>query len=283
MNRIFSSAPLICLMLLTVGIMIQSCNKSDELANHAQAPSSSIVNQRSDTEWVITYHLDEDTINLTQYSSLDTTWYYHDVVQEASGSSETPVLMMERRVFSSKSEYENWGSLNGVEVGKMLDYEDRLRFVADSSGISANDSVPTWYSTYAEDLYIEKFGEPENIQYLGSRFFVNSCNPATCSNASFFFPAFVLSSPTWGHFNPLAWFLDNNAEAWEPERLSNGGAWSITLRPYPNAFFIKWPWQSWRPRTTTVRLAQGVRRLFVPFTGPLSMWSNRISSWLVFP
>ncbi len=285
MTKISSSAQIICLMLLSLGVMIQSCQKSDDPANHVQAPTSTIVNQRSDPEWVTTYHLDGEVISLNMYASLDTTWHSHDVIQESSGSSATPILLIDRHMFSSKSEYENWGDLNGVKIAKMLDYEDRLRFVADSAGISANASVPIWYSTYADDLYEENFDGPDNFQYLGSRFFINSCNPASpsCSNTNFFFPAFVVSAPTWFSFNPLAIILENNAEAWEPERLSNGGTWSITLRPYPNAFFIKFPWQSWNPRSTTVRLSQGTRKLFVPFTGPLSQWKNRISSWLIFP
>ena len=284
MTRISSSAKLIFLLLLVVGLMIQSCQKSEDLVNPAQIPSSTTTGQRSDTEWVTTYYLDENMISLSQYASLDTTWYSHDVVQASSNSSETPILALERRVFSSRSKYVSWGNLNGIRVAEMLDYEDRLRFVADSAGISGTTSVPVWFSDYTEDLYEQEFDGPD-FQYLGSRFFTNSCNPSSqgCNNTHFFFPAFVLAAPTWGHFNPFAWFLEDNSEAWEPERLSNGGTWSITLRPYPNILFVKLPWQSWRPRATTVKLGQGQRRLFVPFTNSLSGWSNRISSWILFP
>lgn len=273
------------LMFIASAFLGQSCHKLDDSANHAPSLSNANSSQRDNSEWLATYYLNGDVISPGEYASLDSTWYFHDVVKESSESSETPVLLMERQAFSSRSAYESWGSLNDIQVSKMLDYEERLRFVADSAGISANDTIPTWYSAYASALYEDKFGDPADFQYLGSRFFTNSCVPGSpgCSNASFFFPAFVTSAPTWGHFNPLAWIFEDNAEAWEPERLSQGGSWSITLRPYPNAFFIKLPWQNWKPRTTTVRLGPGTRKLFVPFTGPLSMWSNRISSWILFP
>ena len=183
------------------------------MVNTAQTPSSTTASQRSDTEWVTTYYLDEERISLNEYASLDTTWHSHNVIQESSNSSETPILMIERRVFSSRSEYESWGNLNGIQVAKMLDYEDRLRFVVDSAGIAANTSVPAWFSNYAEDLYEVEFNGPD-FQYLGSRFFLNSCNPTSqgCNNTGMFFPLATIA-PTWGHLNPLAWIFEDNAEA----------------------------------------------------------------------
>jgi hypothetical protein len=251
--------------------MIQACQKSEDLVNPAQIPSSTTADQRSDTEWVTTYYLDENMISSSQYSSLDTTWYTHDVVQASGNSSETPILALERRVFSSRSKYVSWGNLNGIQVAKMLDYEDRLRFVVDSAGISENASIPGWFLDYAEDFYEQLFNTPD-YQYLGSRFFTNSCNPSSqgCNNASWFFPAPSLAMPTWGQQFFPAWFLENNCEAWEPERLSSGGTWSITFRPYPNILFVKLPWQSWNPRTTTARLGPNI--FVVPFPWKLMVF-----------
>lgn len=135
-----------------------------------------------------------------------------------------------------------------------------------------------------EVAYNQLFQSVLSPVYEGSRFYTNSCDPLSggCTNSSVFVPAIFPFAQNWLAVG-YPW-MEDNAEAWEPKLLlpapSNG--YQITFRAWSYPFYVTPWWQNWKKKHTVV-VPSGKRSLFVPFIGPIGIWSNRISSWMVFP
>jgi hypothetical protein len=228
------------------------------------------------------YYLDNQPISADVYDSQGSDMWFHSLTTVVNGANQN-----EFHAFSTKSGYEQWGVVKGISVAKMNQFDERAQFLADSLGITdlvlanqqPSDAVIAYYEAELDATQDALFTTA--AFYTGSRFFANTCMPNTpgCNNPFVEFPFGILAMTTWANFPMFLW-MDNNAEAWQPRFSGPASGTKVTLHAWRKAFFITPWWQSWKKKHTVV-IPQGASSAFVPFTGSLSVWKNRISSWRI--
>lgn len=272
-----------------IGLLIVGCKKDP--ISQSIPDSTTLTSDRNEdypSQISISYYLDGTSISERTYNSLGPSNWFHST-SKVNGDT----TKIEGHAFSSKLVYEDWGINNGIAVKLMNDFDDRLQFLADSLGITAlvesGIAIPTALSQTYLDLvqaeYNSKFQSASPTLYSGCKFYKDDCNPSdpNCLPGGAEM-ALIMTAPTWLHtFTP---WMEDNAEAWEP-RLSQPSVGSkVTLRAWSYPYYITPPWQNWKKKHTVVfgsAPPPGITKIWTPFIGPISVWHNRISSWMIFP
>ncbi len=278
--------------ILTFFFALNSCQKTEtpiSQSNEVDATASAPVESRDlELTDVAKYYVDNVETTKSNYDNQSPSLWFHDVVSKEGNDRVTKSY-----AFSTKAIYETWGNTVGIPVTKLNQFDDRVDALIIKYGIapivesgatpstSVTDSYLAEVKTAYDDLFPPAQIASMNGLYAGSTFWSNNCTPGSdgCYNAPAYFLPTYLSMPSW--ISTIAWsWMQSNAQGWEPQGTANNSEFKVTLRPHPYILYITPFWMQWKKKTT---VKVNGSSLFVPFQNGLQIWSNRISSWNIFP
>lgn len=111
------------------------------------------------------------------------------------------------RKFTTRTKFENYGDTIGLNLRKQLAIADRLRFVADSAGLTStvtdSSQVPAWYNIYAQSLTGNFHDNKSDNRFLGTSLAKDGSESQSCRswNGYNFVPGVVAFQPAFTFWN----------------------------------------------------------------------------------
>ncbi|MDX2280633.1 MAG: hypothetical protein NW218_13675 [Saprospiraceae bacterium] len=188
------------------------------------------IEDRSDNQEVY-YEFYLDGIRVSSIA-IDTTtdqW----ILYKAIPTADTNVITVQVRKYSTRVKYELYGDTIGLNIRSQLAISDRLKFVADSAGLSSTITdaadIPTWYTDYCNTITNGFTGGTISDRFLGTVVSKDKSELKDCSlwGDTFFFagPGPIATYP----FMPPGW----------NDKISGVNNWDIisSFRMFKHIFF----------------------------------------------
>ncbi|MEI6411768.1 MAG: hypothetical protein WCR52_20420 [Bacteroidota bacterium] len=217
------------LCLICLATFIQSCQKTSDggvVTTSTEDQTNALDRQTTEPESYYEFYLDDIRVSKLPIDTTQDQWIYY------TSNSNSAIVTVQVRQYTTRQKYEAYGSSIGVNLRGQLAIADRLRFVADSAGLTDHitdlSQIPQWYLDLEHSL-ISNFTGGSTDRFLGTTIKKDGSERGDCSSwgGNFFLPGIVSAWP----FMPPTW---NN----KTSGVNNGDVWG-SFNMWDKIFFRK--------------------------------------------
>ena len=175
--HIFTFSKLIAFIML---LILVSCRKN---TTQEIAIGNNGIEDRSDNkQWYYEFYLDGIPVSSIAIDTTIDQW----ILYKAIPTTDTNVITVQVRKYSTRAKYELYGDTIGLNIRSQLAISDRLKFVADSAGLSNTitdeANIPKWYSDYCNTLINGFTGGAINDRFIGTEVRKDNSELKDCSS-----------------------------------------------------------------------------------------------------
>jgi peroxiredoxin len=208
-------------------LILVSCRKST--VQEITVGNNTIEDRSDNKEWYYEFYLDGIRVSSIAIDTTTDQW----ILYKAIPTADTNVITVQVRKYSTRAKYELYGDTIGLNIRAQLAISDRLKFVADSAGLSNTitdaANIPKWYTDYCNTLINGFTGGAISDRFLGTEVRKDNSERKDCSTwgGTFFFPGLFATYP----FMPTGW----------NDKISGVNNWDVvgSFRMFKHIFFWK--------------------------------------------
>jgi hypothetical protein len=185
---------------LAGNLVFTACKKDDDLNFNA-------TNSKDDKlPFLYEYYFDDRQVPDVKHEEDKDNWVLYTVLET---DPKLPYHVLQVRKYSTREKYELQGDKVGVNIRGQLKVADRLRFAADSAGLTrlvgSEENVPKWYADYSEKLVssISSKSSSAHGRFLGTELKADNSSNQDCSSwgATNFMPGVFCATPAMTFWN----------------------------------------------------------------------------------